>query len=481
MISLLLLAGVFGGGDTLSAVAGDLPAVVAPNRLWISNTRQFREGERAKVQVETSDDGYLLVFNYDTEGRLRVIFPVEPGEDNLVRAGRRYEVRGRGDRESFIVGRDGQGLVYAAVSADPFRLSDIESGGNWDYSRLYLSEDSKDPEADITDLVQRLSSGRGFDYDVLDYRVYGYNNQYRVTSVGWYPRSYGYWDDYYCDPWYRTSLFGCGYYPSGGWYLGGYYGNRWGYGGGYYNNWGWRGRYWNTPIYRNPNYRYPVVSGRPRGYTIVRRGFGEGARPRLGGTFSGSLPRPLGSERPIYGRPRDNGRARPGDERIDRPVNDAPRGVGGDTRPRGRRSPIGAADRPNVEREPSAGRGPVDFGGGVGRRARGGDDRSAAPRYEPPARSERPSVERPQADGPRYERPRESPRYERPRESPRYERPRESPPPRAEPRSSPPPRAEPRSSPQPSRDGSRGGGGGGGGGGSRGGGGGGGGRPRGRP
>jgi hypothetical protein len=361
MITLLLLAGAaVAGGDSLSPAVVDPQAAVAPIRLWINNSRQFREGERARVQVETSDDGYLLVFNYDTDGRLRVIYPVEPGDDNLVRAGRRYEIRGRGDRESFIVGRDGQGLVYAAVSADPFRLSDVEIGGNWDYTRLYLNEDSKDPEADITDLVQRLSSDRGFDYDVLDYRVYGYSG-YRVTSAAWYPRTYGYWDDYYCDPWYRPSLFGCRYYPTGGWYLGyaggwgGWGGWGWGWGGGYYDDWWWRRRYWSTPIYRNPGYRYPWVSGRPRGYTIVRRGFGEGARPRFGsGTFSGSLPRGIGNDRPTFGgRPRDNGRSRSPDDRFDRPSSGSPRGDaprGGDARPRGRRSPIDAGERPTVDR-----------------------------------------------------------------------------------------------------------------------------------
>ena len=157
MISLFLAIGALAIGDTVGLVpvdpeaglvsAGELTGA-APIRLWLSNSRQFREGERARIQVETSDDGYLLVFNYDTEGRLRVIFPVDPGDDNLVRGGRRYEVRGRGDRESFIVGRDGQGLVYAAVSADPFRIDEIQTGGNWDYTRLSIGEDSKDSEAD---------------------------------------------------------------------------------------------------------------------------------------------------------------------------------------------------------------------------------------------------------------------------------------------------------------------------------------------
>ncbi len=444
MISLWWLAiGAVAVDDTLGLPQLDLaaPAVAvseaaAPVRLWLNSSRQYREGERARVQVEANDDGYLLVFNYDTEGRLRVLYPVDPRDDNLIRAGRRYEVQGRGDRESFIVGRDGQGLVYAAVSADPFRLDAIQDGGNWDYTRLYIDEDSRDPEADITELVQRMSSDRGFDYDVLSYRVYGYRDNYRVTSGWWYPRPYGYYDDYNCDPWYRPSLFGCRYYPTGGWYLGGFYGGRGGWGGGYYDDWWWRSRYWGTWAYGNRNYRYPIVAGRPRGYTIVRHNpDGNRARPVLGGTLTGALPRGLGND-PGY-RPRDGGRPRPADDRAarpspDSPRADAPRGVGGESRPRARRSPPPSGERPNIERGPSSVRGPVEIGDGSGRRVRGGDDNSRpAPRYDFPTRSERPRVERP----------RESP-------SARAE-PRSSPPPRAEPRSSPPPRSEPRSSPPP--------------------------------
>ena len=476
MISLLWLAvGSLAAADTTGLVATDRTVeapieAAVPVKLWINSSRQFREGERAKVQVETARDGYLLIFNYDTDGRLRVLFPLDPRDDNFVRAGRRYEVQGRGDRESFIVGRDGSGLVYAATSADPFRLDEIVAAGNWDYTRLSISEDSRDPEADITDLVQRMSTDRGFDYDLLDYRVYGYNTGYQTTSVGWYPRSYGYYDDYYCDPSYRPSLFGCRYNPSNGWYSGwgGYsrYGYGYGSGYGYYDGWYGGGYYGNYPRYSH-NSRYPIVVGRPRGYTIVRHNpNGDVGRGRTGGTFGGgSLPRGLnnnGSDGIGY-RPRGgNGRGdRPDGDRVNRPSGDAPRGITGESRPRGRRSPVGQSERPNIDRETRpnidreiGGRGSVDVGNGGGRRAAGNDD-DRRPAVQPEApREERRARRSGGDDQPRAERP--TPRGE---DRPRVERPRDPPPPRAEPRQSPPP------SPRPSN--------GGGGGGER--------RPRGRP
>jgi hypothetical protein len=190
--------------------AGGIEPVI---RLWLNSSREYREGETARVQVESQHDGYLLVLNHDTDGRLRVLFPVDPRDDGFVRGGRRYEVRGRGDRESFIAGGAGDGLVYAAVAPDPWDFREFDLNGNWDYTRLYLGRGA-DAEAEITGLLQGMAGRRGFDYDVVPYRVWeprGY-----VTTTAWYPRPYGFHDDYWCDWWYRPSLFGCGYWwPSG--------------------------------------------------------------------------------------------------------------------------------------------------------------------------------------------------------------------------------------------------------------------------
>lgn len=419
-----------------------------PIRIWINNSRQFREGERAQVQVESRNDGYLVVFNYDTEGRLRILFPVDPREENFVQGGRRYEVRGRGDRESFVVGRDGDGLIYAAVSADPLRFEDLDSGGNWDYDRISIGDNSRDPEADITEVVQRISSNRGFDYDVLDYRVYGYGGSVTIANNWWHPRPYGYYDDYYCDSWNRPSLFGCRSYPIGGWYggnYGGYYGNGYyGYNGyGYGSGWG-NGNWW----YRNPGYyarstvRGPIVSGRPRGYTIVRRGGnnnnnnnGNTGIGRTGSFGGGSIGG--GGRRPVIDyRPRSPmGRPAGGDRGIGaRPSGDVttPNSPQYD-RPRARRSPPSEERGPIVERDRGTPRGPVDFGDRPARRAEGNNDtdRRVEPRQERPRDNDRPRNDPParRDPPPRVDPPRQSaPQSAPPRQdSPR--RPREGRPP----------------------------------------------------
>ena len=249
-LGLFLLAMMPAGPDPVAVPAAPTDDPAPAIKLWLGSSREFRQGERARVQVETQHDGYLVVFNYDTDGRLRVLFPVNPLDDQLVQAGRRYEIEGRGDRESFLVGGEGEGLVFAAIAADPFDFREYQSASNWDYNRLYISAESADPEADIVDLLQRVTSERGFDYDLVDYRVYGYRET--IYSSAWYPRPYGFYDDFYCDPWYRPSLFGCGYWWPGtrygfGFGVGFYRPYRYGYGYGYGGyGYGW----WRNTIYR---------------------------------------------------------------------------------------------------------------------------------------------------------------------------------------------------------------------------------------
>jgi hypothetical protein len=168
MISALLLPLFLAGAP---AGIGAAPRGDPPIRLWINNDGRFLRGDHAKVQVQTKDEGYLLVLQADPDGQLRVLFPLDPGDDNFVRGGERYEVKGRGGREAFdIDGTSGRGMVYAAVSRDPFRFDGYRLGDHWDYRALAPSRLPREPESELTDLVRRMAQG-DFDYDVLTYDV----------------------------------------------------------------------------------------------------------------------------------------------------------------------------------------------------------------------------------------------------------------------------------------------------------------------
>src|ERR1041384_1085732 len=173
----------------------------APVRLWMNSDRLYREGSKVRVQVDSDIEGYLLVLNYDPDGRVRVLFPLDPRDDAAVHAGRRYEVRDDDGGQAFIAGGDGTGLIYAAVAQDPWRFDEVTLNGGWDLSRREVDSRSRNPEQDLTEVVQKIAGPKGFDYDVMGYRVYGD----ATYSSGAYPRPiypiYPY-DDLYCNNWY---------------------------------------------------------------------------------------------------------------------------------------------------------------------------------------------------------------------------------------------------------------------------------------
>src|SRR2546421_4746753 len=87
-----------------------------PVKVWLNHDNYFQRGDKARVNVKLADDGYLLVLRADAEGRVRVLFPLDPSNDNFVRGHETIEVRGRGDREAFFVDdREGSGLEFRRV------------------------------------------------------------------------------------------------------------------------------------------------------------------------------------------------------------------------------------------------------------------------------------------------------------------------------------------------------------------------------
>jgi uncharacterized membrane protein YgcG len=282
MISALLLplllatAPAGGGAPAVARAAGDEPAV----QLWLNSDRTYLPGERAKVQVRARNDGYLLVLHVDPDGILRVLFPLDPNDDNFVRGGKKYEIRGRGGRESFEAdGKSGRGTVYAAVSGTPFRFGQFVLADHWDYRALAPNRFPADPEQDLNELVRRMADA-SFDYDILSYTVVE-----RVVYASDYSYSRPYYDNYW----------GCGgwsYYCGSGLSVGLFFGRPYRrfyydpfydpffYDPYYYRPayiypvrpWGYR--YFGYPVYGYPNYGYPYYGGRYYGH----RG-GNWARP----------------------------------------------------------------------------------------------------------------------------------------------------------------------------------------------------------
>lgn len=199
----------------VSPVAVPQPAI----QVRLSDDFYFR-GERAKVRFKAEHDGYLVIFRLDGEGRIRPLYPLNPSDSTLVRGGREFEVRGRGDRDAFTVDeRDGTGYVIAAISEAPFDLSRYTRGSHWDLRALSEAASGDDPELLLLDLIDSLATAR-FDYDLARYTV-GADRRDRVYhDRPWFGRPR------YYDPWYH------GYDPfygprfRVGFFLGGFRGHR---------------------------------------------------------------------------------------------------------------------------------------------------------------------------------------------------------------------------------------------------------------
>src|SRR3989442_234034 len=81
---LALMASLLGAAPVTPAAptaASDDP----PIKVWLNQDSYFQRGDKAKVHVKLADDGYLVVLRADAEGRVRVLFPLDPTADDFVR------------------------------------------------------------------------------------------------------------------------------------------------------------------------------------------------------------------------------------------------------------------------------------------------------------------------------------------------------------------------------------------------------------
>ena len=200
-------------------------------RLWTSHGEVYRRGERVRIFFRAERDAYVTIFRVDTDGRVRVLFPREPWEDNRVQGGYTYDVRNSGGHDAFVVDDDdGVGYVFGVASLDPFGYDGFVSADHWD---LQLISDGgrihSDPYVTLEQLVQQIVPDGYADYDThllpyyverrYDYpRFLCYDCHTYVPFMHWNP--YSYWcprftlfvynDPYYFYPsyWYPTRYYG---------------------------------------------------------------------------------------------------------------------------------------------------------------------------------------------------------------------------------------------------------------------------------
>ena len=478
LATLAVLAGLAGpatadgGPSWIAALHNEGPGI----RVWTSSGDLFHRGDRVRVYFRTERDAYVTVFRVDTDGRVRVLFPRVPDDDNWAAGGTTYQLSAYDRGVGFMVDDyPGVGYVFGVASNEPFDYHGMVAADGWDLREVSGGRVHGDPLASLEEMAQGLLPAGYADFD--DHLV-----PYYVEQRYDYPRfvcydchaytPFAYWDPYlsWCprytlvvwnDPWY--------YYPSY-WYPTRYYGGT----RVVYVAPTYRSRY----VFKSRESSAPGIAYRDRRFDGAagadrRRTDFVGVRGTdLGGVGAVPAPRSRGDldqpgRRAVSGgvdggthgaqaqSPADGGRRRaaPGGVNGSQPVitGDSPRRRGeidtpssptrSQSQPRaGEFTRRGASDVPQITPSGGSAKEP-DRGSAVDRRraeqgvqpsqGNGGREVERAPRSEPPRAAP------PQRSEPRAEPPRAAPQ-------PRNEAPRAAPQPRSE---------APRSAPQPSRGG----------------------------
>jgi len=170
---------------------------------------EYYEGDNIVIKFRTNRDAFVAIYSIDTRGRVKLLFPADPGQDNFIYGGVTYSLPGDDDDYDLIV-TGPEGLEHIQMIASPERFPIP----NW-YHNSGLLFDGDDY------------------YDYMDYL----NNRHFIRYSGQrfaYDRAVIFvdeWEEYYYRPVYYPSypswsVYGNMYvdYPWGGSvYINGYY------------------------------------------------------------------------------------------------------------------------------------------------------------------------------------------------------------------------------------------------------------------
>jgi hypothetical protein len=140
-------------------------------QIWIWPDRgegaTYHDGEPISFYVEATRDCFLILYDIDTRGRLQILFPADPWDDNFVTAGERVRLPRPQDPFDWRVdGPPGVEYVQAIASEFPIDLPD------WPvYLRSVNGDDAVCPDPELRDF---RSSGDRLGYiETVNHKITG--------------------------------------------------------------------------------------------------------------------------------------------------------------------------------------------------------------------------------------------------------------------------------------------------------------------
>jgi hypothetical protein len=189
VVLLLPRAGLAQNYDPAQTVQGDR---VLEARVWLDRGAEptFRRGETSRLYYRASQDAFVALFQIDTNGGARLLFPRSPDEPHRVRAG--FDYRLLFPRSPFWQVEDDPGIGYFFVVASPepfdfssFGYSHFDRG--WDLSRVGR-EVYRDPHMAMDDFVAALIPAWQSVPYALDFISYQVSDPVRTAARFEYPR-----------------------------------------------------------------------------------------------------------------------------------------------------------------------------------------------------------------------------------------------------------------------------------------------------
>jgi hypothetical protein len=116
------------------------------------------------VYVTLREPGHLVLLHVDAIGRIRMLFPLAPGDSTLISGDAPIAVSlppsAQGNPSSFV----------AVRSRWPFEFQALQAGSAWDYRHAWLLQPTAgDPLAALLDIADRITDGRPYDYGQVTY------------------------------------------------------------------------------------------------------------------------------------------------------------------------------------------------------------------------------------------------------------------------------------------------------------------------
>jgi hypothetical protein len=241
-----------------SAAAQEVADEVGP-RVTVRADFDYAGGSRqVQATFHMYDDAYVIVGHLDAAGRLKIVFPSEPGDDGFVRGDKVYHV------PSFFAGfadeyawrqsdyrtryhsvssrRDsydaGLGYVFVIASWRPMRLDRITDGNHWETYNVSDVNYMSDPREAVEELGSVIAGDNSEAY-TIEYAQYTTTN-YGTYSFADFDRGYGSCLGYgsglafqpfsYFSPFAIIPTLGFGYAPASCGYAYSGYGYPYGYG-----------------------------------------------------------------------------------------------------------------------------------------------------------------------------------------------------------------------------------------------------------